>query len=535
MTLAAMLAHLVCEETVPVPGVVHDPAQPLILGNQAGQDYVVITWDAINHRVQIQSVYKPPGAAPLQQSTLTFNSQGVLLINGGSIANLPEFQQAVQAAQAAATAAQASQVAAAQSEGNAQTSASQAATSANTATTQADLATGFAQAAEGTPLPGGGDSAAVSAQKAADVAVATRLLQLGGDVNASEVFQSGFLNTERQVIAASPIQITIPPGIHSSNENKAAWAAYKMRGAGTVQFIPQAGGSNLVTPSIKATGRAQRRIASTGTGTFHLLDIPITVPAGGLVNGELLLVFNAQHQGQGNPSSIEFTNAGGLTFQEVKPFPANPSAVAIPDYWCVRAALGAVAAGTVFNLQTREGVFAHFQAAEWWLLDDVEGSLPQFAVQTRSLAVNRSDAIATLTALPQFSRVLWTAGSGAPSSDQGFANVSNNVAVTNSGVTDNVTPDSGVSNADDKKNQVWARGNGVANATGNFTVTANFTSAAYKCNILVVGYQPKSQVGAGSVTLNLEGGRDTLSVANGVAELWFRPDGQSVDIRTPKP
>jgi len=536
MTLASALAHLICEEIEPVPGVIHDPTQPLILGDQAAQNYTVITWDAVAHRVQIQSVYKPPGAAPLQQATLTLSSTGQLLLNGGSIADIPEIQQAVTAAQQAASQAASSQSAAAGSATQATNSANSAATASNAAAGSATLSQQFALAPEGTSLPGGGDSAVISAQKAAGIAQESRDLDTAGPLTGDETFASGFLFTERQVqpVGGAEVVVTIPPGIFTSAEKKARWGAYKLRSAtGSVKFVPQAGGTNLVTPTLVARGRSVFRVENTSTTARRLLDVPIVIPPVGVVDGEVLLVFNAMHFGPSFPSTVTFDLTGGLTWDTISPYEAFPPASSRPQFFLARAMLGA-RAGQTINIRMDEGVNTDFLAADYFILDKTEGALPFFAFDPRQATLVRSTATATIPGLPAQSLVMGMAGSGAAPVNSTFVSFTTNVTRDAFGNTAGL-PDVLASDTSNNRNQAYGIFSGVSTVTADFTVTGNFSSAALKTNIALIGYQPKAVIGGGAVVLNLEGGRDVLSVPYGVAELWFQNDGVTVDVRTPTP
>jgi len=537
MTLAAILAQVACTGSIPVPGTVHDPSQPLVLGNQAGNDYAVLTWDNVAHRLQIQSVYKPADG-PIQQSTLTFRYDGQLLINNQTIAQLPEIAAAVTAAQAAATAAAASASTAAASATNAGTSASNAATSANTASTKAADAALYANAPDGTEVPGGGDSAAVSAQKAASTAEESRELDVSDLITTSETFESGFMFTERQCNPTGEMVVTIPPGIFSSAAKRRQWAAYKLRSAtGSVKFVGQAGGTNLVTPTAVARGRAMKRLATTGVATRNTLIAAVATPVP-IVAGEILIMFNAQHNGTANALSLNLSNTGPtLTWDVIHALPANASAAARPDFYVARAMLPANFPAGGFNISFDEGVQPHFQACDWWFLDGTEGSLPFFAMETRT--TTQVQAKATLLALPAQSLVLGVGAMGGPASGSlqtsatgTSANLTKVVGGQTAGVDD-------VAAADDNqfKNQAHAILSGVSTVAGDFLGTQNFSfsNSIYKVGMALVGYKPKSVIGGGTVVMNYEADRQSLTVPYGVAELWFHPDGKTVDVRTPKP
>lgn len=535
MTLAAQLARLLCEEIEPVPGVVHDPTQPLVLGNQSGNDYVVITWDAIQHRVNIQSVYLPPGGS-LQQSNLTFSYDGKLLINGTSIANTAELQALLAAAQAAAAQSVASAAASAASAAEAEGSAQGAADSADLAGDRADLSLAFAQAPSGTELPGGGNSSAVSAAIAQEIANESRDLDIGAVVSANETFQSGFMFTERQVIPGVPgstVEITIPPNMFQSPEKKARWASYRLRAAtGGVKFIGAAGGTNLVTPQRVNSGRTMFRFLGSSVASRHTLAVPISW-ATTIVDGEILLVFNAQHNGPAQAPTLNFSATGGLTWTPLVAYPAAPLAVAMPMYYVTRVRVTNLAPGALTASFDEGGGWTHFQACDWLILDGVEGSAPIVTLDNRtSTGVVQRKVI--LPAVPAQSYLYGLAQIGQPAANGQWSAFSTNLTKrqsgNSSGADDVATPDDNT-----YKNQVWAVGDGVATAAGDTTLTCNFSGAPGRGNMIGFAYKPKTVIGGGTVVMNYEGDRDTLTVKNGVAELWFQNDGVTCDVRTPKP
>lgn len=538
MTLAAQLALLICGGVLPVPGEVHDPSQPLVLGDVSTNNYTVITYDASQKRTTIQAVSQTPGQGVVQ-STLTFSSAGTLLINGQSILNTSEFQTLLAAAQAAADAAAQAAADAQAAQDNAESAATVAGENANDASASADLALSYAQAPEGTDLPGGGNSAAVSAVVAAQIAQESRDLEIGDDITASETFQSGFLFTERQAIPAggATLVVTVPPGIFSSGERRARWASYRLRASGGVQFVGAAGGSNLVTPTVLQRGRSAYRVANTGVGLYNTLMVPVSYPA--VTDGELVMVFHAHHQGTDptkNALSMNFTEDAPFAFTTLRAYPTVPRAVASPDYFVVRAPLVGVSAGS-FTAQFLEGENVHFQACDWWVLEGTSGAAPVHATSGLPANVQRNYIQTTLPGLAAQSLVLATAGAGLSPAGDGagaYQSMSSNLSRVASGKTDGID-DAAVSNTNYYKNSTWAIGQGVANVAGDFTGQVNWDTATLRPNMLMLGYAPKSVVGGGTVNMNYEGGRDTLTVLNGVAELWFQRDGVTVDVRTPKP
>ncbi len=529
MTLAAQLAQLLCEEIEPVPGVVHDPTQPLVLGDQGSNNYVVITWDALQKRTQIQSVSQAPGG-PLLQAILTFSSSGQLLVNNQSIANLAEFQALLAATQQAAADAIAAAATATTQASVAANNAQGAADSADAAVDAATLSQQWAIAPEGSSLPGGGNSSAVSAALAQDIATESRDLDIGDNVSGNETFQSGFLFTERQYVGAGLGIVTIPAGIFSSPLKKARWASYRLRGTGSVKFVGAAGGTNLVAPQIIARGRSAYRLNTTGSGVRHTLAVPVTYP--NLASaGEIIAVFHALHQGPSQTQVMNFSATGGLTWSTLSAYAANPGAVSWPNYFIVRAPIASLT-GQSLTLSFDEGFFSHVQACDWWVLDGVDGVAPRFAIDGRTTVQSRNQA--TLTALAAQSRVLISAAQGATEADSGYSNISTNLTKAASGNTNGID-DVAVLDSNVMKNEVYGVGDGLATATADFTGFVSWASGAYRGNAVLIAYGPKTVIGGGDVIMNYEGGRDTLDVDNGVAELWFQNDGKTVDVRTPTP
>lgn len=535
MTLAAQLARLLCEEIEPVPGVVHDPSQPLVLGNKDANDYVVFTWDQVNHRVQIQSVYQPPGGS-VQQSVLTFAYNGSLLINGQTIANTAEMQALLLAAQQAAAASAASAQAADTSAQQANSAAQGADDSRSNAVDAADLSLNYAQAPAGTPLPGGGNSAAVSAALAQEIATESRDLDIGDLVTGNETFQSGYLFTERPVTPATPgatVEITIPPNIYQSNEKKARWGAYRLRAdTGGVKFVAAAGGTNLVTPQRVNYGRKLFRVASASVSGRHTLDVTVSwgVP---IVGGEILLIFHALHQGTAQAPTLNFSSVPSQAWVNPVAYPAAPSGVAYPDYAVYRVPFTSGAAGSLIANFDEGGGYTHLQACDWIVLDGVEGTPPIIVADGRvSTGVVKRQVI--LPAVAAQSYMFAVAQIGQPIANGQWSAFSSQLSRIQSGgsagADDAATPDDNT-----MKNEVWAAGDGVATTAGDQTLTCNFSAAPGRGNMIGFAYKPKTVIGGGTVVMNLEGGRDTLTVPNGVAEVWFQNDGTTVDIRTPKP
>jgi hypothetical protein len=452
---------------------------------------------------------------------------------------VPEIANAVAVAQAAATAATASAGNAALSANNASTSASTAGSAASVATDQAILAGQFAQAPTGTPLPGGGDSAAASAQKANEIAVESRDLDVSDPVTADETVESGHLFTERQVVTNAEVKITIPPGIFASAEKKARWINYRLRssaGTGSIKFLPQPGGTNLVAPSIVARGHANLRMqtppAAPNTITF---TVPAIVPA--ITAGEIIVAFHAGHNSSSVATGITLTTPGttGLTWTTLIAYPATPGFQWYPQWFITRALLNSFAGATI-NLTFVEGSGTQVMGVDWWALEGTSGLTPIAGFDAVQGA--RTNTSIILPAVPAQSRLLAATAQIGPVSTAIWSTFSSNISMALSGDTLGApqTPTTpAMTGAELRQNEAYANGDGLNNVAGDTTVSAAFISGSYKPSIAAIAYQPKSVIGGGTVILNKEADRDSLTVKNGLAELWFQNDGVTVDLRTSKP
>jgi hypothetical protein len=536
MTKAADLAGSVCLTTAPTPGIVHDPASPLVLGDQLANNYSIQTFDLAAHKWQLQIVWKPAGSDTVTTSVFSYDSAGVFLINGVSIANLPEIASAVAAAAASASAAQGFANTASTKADQAGASATNAANQASTATAQATLAGQYANATAGTPLPGGGDSAKVSADRAATVAAESRELDIGDDVIADEVFASGFLETERQVkpVAGDEVVITIPPNIYSSPNRRARWASYKLASTtGSIKVVPQAGAAGVLKPQIKARGRTMYRPATAGAAIRNTLSVVIPVPA--VTAGELVCAFHALHNGAGNPCTVNFTSVPARTWDVLQAYPAVPRNVSVPDWFVTRTKLTGFAAANI-TVNFDEGVWSHLQAVDWWVIEGTENGAGD-PIIAQSTVITDNDHIATLPAVPAQSLVLATGALGALSTAAAFNGFSANLTTFQSGNTVGLLENVAGFDTTATKNEAWGTADGTATVAGDFAAQIKWTAGGFRGSCLAMAYKPKIVPGAGAVTLNLEGGagRDVMAVPYGVMELWFRNDGVNVDVRTPTP
>ena len=111
MSQALDLALSICSGSTYTPGIVHDPALPLVVGAPGIGEIGVFSWNAVLHRVEIKALSQS------QQdtiSTLSFDSFGNMLINDIPLASQSDLAAAVEAANAAAVTAQQSAAAAQQ-------------------------------------------------------------------------------------------------------------------------------------------------------------------------------------------------------------------------------------------------------------------------------------------------------------------------------------------------------------------------------------------------------------------------------------
>jgi hypothetical protein len=528
MTLASDLGHSVCPLAEAVPGVVHDPALPLILGDQAAGLFTAINYDPAAKKTTIQVT------APAGTSIFTFSYDGHIAINGVPLDQSEAIAAQVAAAEAAAQNALIYSNSAATSADAAETASNSASDAANDAFNNATLSGQYASAPPETVLPGGGKSSAASAQDAQTVAATSRQLQLSDPVTASETVASGFLYTERQVVpvASEQIVITVPPSLYSSSSKRAGWASYKLaKETGSIRVVAAGGGTDKQVPTRKGASFAHYRMNNPGTTKRHTLVVPTVIPA--ITLGEIVFIFYGSHQGPAVEPTINLTNNGGLTPAVIRALPAFASAVAYPDFAVYRAPLSAYAGGGV-DFSFDEGPYVHYQHCDWWALEGTTGVAPIVAVSAQN-GNNRATCSVTLPGLVASSLVLASAAQIAPASaGSAFSNWSASIQPQQSGNTNGI-PDVLVSDNSIYANALWASGYGVTTAAGDLGINANWTVAGGKTAMCALAYPPKDVIGAGAVSLKLEGGRDTLTVPWGVMELWFQPDGTTVHVRTPKP
>ena len=262
-----------------------------------------------------------------------------------------------------------------------------------------------------------------------------------------------------------------------------------------------------------------------GTGTPF--NSTISVPA--VTAGTLVLAIAGCWN---NPSAISLTATAdsGVTLTAKRAQVANPSPALAPSWSVWTAPLTAFAADDVV-VTIDPSTNGQVIDVEWFVLEDTVGDPTIVAVTTASAA---SFAEATLTSLTAKSRVLAVAAQRAIASASVFSGFSANITLINGGSTAGLSSSS-VSDTNTFKNMQLARGSGVPAAAGNFTVRADFTAATDEAALILVAFGPKTVTGAGDVVLELEGGRDTLTVDHGEMILKFLPDGKTVQVSTSNP
>lgn len=414
----------------------------------------------------------------------------------------------------------------------AQSARDEAADSAGLATGAAETSQLWAAGDEGAALPGGAVSSKVSAQRAAVTAQASRLLQRSGPVTADETYAAGYLNTRRRVTGASLVTVTIPAGIFASAGDLEAWGTYRKEGAGNVKFVAAAGGSDLAAPVLKGSGTKIKRIKTNVAGQSESYTARIAAPA--ITDGKLAIVPVMFLADGATFDALSATAAIVGTPNVNIPLTVRRAAVSPGDtydanYAILDGDLDSFAGGDI-DVTVTGGKNVHLLGFHWYAVDGHGGNMytnqsPINAGATSSISVG-------FTGLGNQSLVCAAAHMRGPEGSATFASFSANVAQLEKGVTTDY-PDTLTNNTQNFKNSAWARGAGVANSTADFNVSASFASAFAPATMAIFAYPPKSVVGGGDVVLKLTAGRDTLSVLNGEAQLFFHPDGKTVTIDIP--
>ena len=503
---------------------IHDPLQPLTLGDIGSGKYTTLSFDAIN------SVLKVTVVSAGVSCEYTFDTQGTIRQDGNDILNSSTIQDAVVAAQNAANAASSSATAAGNARDEAQTAATAATDSANDATNAADLALQYASAPEGTDLPGGGRSAAASAALAADIAVESRNLDIGGNVTGDEIYQPGWLFTERQITAATEVEITIPPDIHVSNQPIKKWGTYRLKNpAGSAVFVPEGGTPVNTASSVNKIAKNIVRYLSSGSPFPLPVSTTINIPAG--FTGSLFAIYTGSHAGNPGPATLPvqavISSVQLPTWTTLRAYPANPAVNNGFDWAVFRSVLSAYAGGDV-TVTVNGGDNCYMQGLFLFLVNPHGATIQvqPFFSNTAATAF-----AATLASVAAQSLCFGVAVQRGISTETSFLNFNANMAAIAGGTgNSNDLPEAGVSNGSRQKNMLFGMGAGVQNADGAFTGQGNFQAATGPGGFLLVSVGPVT--GGGSpVTLEFENGIDTLTADNGLAEIWFEPDGRTANIR----
>lgn len=384
----------------------------------------------------------------------------------------------------------------------------------------------WASAPESTPLPGGKVSAEVSAARADIAASVSRLIDrnlASGDEN----YSAGFLFKKRRYTGSTLLTVTIPAGIYTNVNDQEAWGIYRKEGTGNIKFVAATGADDIVPAQLKASGSSPRRYTDGENNEAEAETYSTVIPIPNITAGKLVVIVEGHaNDNTGMNASIAAT---GFTFTTKL---ALTQLSAIEPGWAVfEAPLTAFAAADV-TLDTTYGNNVGYIVTHWFVIEGHGGAMvtPVGGI-TGAAASTINRTLAALTAGTRVFAVAAMRGSvgtdpvsvASFSSNLGLIAASNTAGAPNAGISNNMV----------SKNGCYARATGVASAAGDFVGVANFGNAFARPGIVLFAYPPVVSPGAGAVTLKLEGGRDTLNVANGEAELYFWPDGTTVSIRTP--
>lgn len=388
------------------------------------------------------------------------------------------------------------------------------------------LARDYAVGPPGTVLPTGGDSAAVSAGKAASTAEETRFIPIHPTpMTANATFAAGDLFQERDCTAAGLVTLTIPAGIFASADQKKAWALLRLRTATGSLKVQGSTGSDLQAPPIKKTGFfGFRNPTIPGTGAT-IVGTAGAIPA--ITAGRLLLIVDGLwNVSSGNTLTVSSDSGLTWTARRAQPDPATPNMV--PSWSVFDAPLTAFAGGDVV-ITLDPGLNGQFVGCYWIALEGTVAGAPSIAIPSSFSVASFCEA--TLAGLAASSRVLAVAAQRGGNTSSAFTSFGTNITKISSGNTAGM-PEYAVSDANNSKNQNWGLGQGVPSVTGDFTVRADFTAAYDEPSMILVAYAPKTVVGGGDVVLELQGGRDTLTEDYGEMMLKFLPDGKTVQVLT---
>ena len=235
------------------------------------------------------------------------------------------------------------------------------------------LARDYAVGPPGTVLPTGGDSAAVSAGKAASTAEETRFIPIHPTpMTANATFAAGDLFQERDCTAAGLVTLTIPAGIFASADQKKAWALLRLRTATGSLKVQGSTGSDLQAPPIKKTGFfGFRNPTIPGTGAT-IVGTAGAIPA--ITAGRLLLIVDGLwNVSSGNTLTVSSDSGLTWTARRAQPDPATPNLV--PSWSVFDAPLTAFAGGDVV-ITLDPGLNGQFVGCYWIALEGTVAGAP---------------------------------------------------------------------------------------------------------------------------------------------------------------
>jgi hypothetical protein len=406
----------------------------------------------------------------------------------------------------------------------ADTSRSTAVSAANEASASAQLAGDWAAAPSTTPLPGGKKSAAAYADIASAVASTSRLIQRATCAG-SETLTAGMLFTKRLHNDAALATITIPPDLFTHANDVEAWMLYRKEGAGNIKFAASGSGTGLAAPQLKGSGHDSYRNKTLSATNSLVATFSFPVPA--ITDGKLALIIGAGFSASGE-RDLTITSTGSLTFTNRR----AASVSTVTNDLCYAVFDADLDAFTAKTIDIAVSGYPNINQLQfyWFAIEGHGGEmlLPVTALTAAAAAANIS---LTLAALAAQSLVCAAANQVGKESSVAFSSFSN-VLLLSSGVTSGA-PDITIPDTTDLKNTAWGQAAGAASATADFLVQANFSAAYRKPSLCLIAYPPKTVAGAGLVNLHFMGGRDTLNVLYGEAQLLFAPNGKDVTVIIP--
>lgn len=518
---------------MPTPGLVHDPLQPLVLGDNTSGLYCTQTYDSGAKRWTLHVI---DGA---KISTMTLDADGGLLINGITLGNLPSIAAAVAAATAAASNAAASAVAAQNFATNAQefaadanisaasaeTSDTNAQASATAADASALLSSQYANAPTTVSLPGGGVSSKVSADRAASYAVSTRDLPLLTAVSGDKTYLAAWLYARQPFTGAGLQTVTVPANIFQSPDPKTAFGLLQNRSAtGSIKVIGSSAVTNLQPATIKA--QIGYRYRSPGTSAWPA-TVFIDIPCPAITNGAIYLNLAVGYRSVGSSPVFTVTADKGLTPAGIQLLPSPPPYAndSVPAVYKIP--LVAKPAQTV-RVTFALGNLGYWLDCHAWV---IEGGGPTPAVYPAIAVANGARNVSVTT--PLLSAQTLILGSAQQRGPIGTCVFSSFAGLAGQGGGDTQgLPDTTVLDTSANQNFASARGNAlVGAAAATATVQANFTNASARPAVNLITIPAVVVPGAGGVTMHYENGVDTCVQAYGEIELTFDPDGNNVYVK----